>query len=79
MDPLSVAASVLVVVTTATSVLTTLEKIRGFRRAPKEVWALIDEVSDLKTVLGSVDKLFRYENRRRTTVTRMVLFWACRG
>jgi len=59
MDPLSVTASVLTVLGAAGTVLRSLEKTRSFRKAPEEVHALIEEVSDLRTVLGGVETLLR--------------------
>ncbi|KAI9873434.1 MAG: hypothetical protein M1830_000415 [Pleopsidium flavum] len=66
MDPLSVTASVLTVVGAAGAVLKSLKKLSSFRRAPEEVHALIDEVSDLQTVLRDIETFLqeRRENDR---------------
>ncbi|KAI9881095.1 MAG: hypothetical protein M1830_008253 [Pleopsidium flavum] len=66
MDPLSVTASVLTVVGAAGAVLKSLKKLSSFRRAPEEVHELIDEVSDLQTVLRDIETFLqeRRENDR---------------
>ena len=54
-DPLSITASVIAVVGAAEGVGKTLNKIRNFRDAPKELLALINDISDLRIVLGDLE------------------------
>lgn len=54
MDPLSLTANVIAVVGAVRSVLTGLDKLRGFRDAPQQLPQLADEVSDFQTVIVAV-------------------------
>ena len=55
-DPLSITASIIAVLGAAEGVNKTLSKIKSLRHAPNEVLALINEVSDLRLVLGEVER-----------------------
>ena len=55
-DPLSVTASVIAVVGAIEGVSKTLAKVRTLRNAPSELLALINEASDLRIVLGDVER-----------------------
>ena len=54
-DPLSITASVIAVVGAAEGVGKTLTKIKNIRNAPSELFALINEVSDLRIILTDID------------------------
>ena len=54
-DPLSITASVIAVVGAAEGVGKTLNKIRSIRKAPYELLALINEVSDLRVILVNLE------------------------
>ena len=54
-DPLSIAASIIAVIGAAESVGKTLTKIRNIRNTPSEVLALINEISDLRVILGDFE------------------------
>ena len=58
-DPLSVTASIIAVLGAAEGVSKTLAKIRNLRHAPEELLALINEVSDLRIILGDVQNYVR--------------------
>ena len=53
-DPLSITASIIAVIGAAEGVGKTLTKIRNIRNAPTELLALINEVSDLRTILNDI-------------------------
>ena len=53
-DPLSITASIIAVVGAAEGVGKTINKIRSFREAPNELLSLINEISDLRIVLGDI-------------------------
>ena len=53
-DPLSITASIIAVVGAAEGVGKTIKKIRNFREAPNELLFLINEISDLRIVLGDI-------------------------
>ena len=55
-DPLSITASVIAVLGAAEGVSKTLARIKSLRHAPTEVLALINEVSDLRIILGEVER-----------------------
>ena len=55
-DPLSITASIIAVIGAAEGVSKTLAKIKNIRNAPSEVLALVNEVSDLRIVLGDVER-----------------------
>ena len=54
-DPLSIVASVIAVVGAIEGVSKTLAKIRTLRNAPSELQALVNEVSDLRIIVGDVE------------------------
>ena len=54
-DPLSVAASIIAVVSAADTACKTLAKVRSFRNAPNEILALNNEVADLKLIFDCLD------------------------
>ena len=54
-DPLSLAASVITVIGAADNVGKLLAKIQSMKDAPNELLALINEVSDLRLVLGDIE------------------------
>ena len=54
-DPLSITASIIAVISAAEGVGKTLAKIKDIRKAPNEVIALINEVSDLRIILGDFE------------------------
>ena len=53
-DPLSITASIIAVLGAAEGLTKTLAKIRNIRNAPEELLALINEISDLRIVIGDV-------------------------
>ena len=53
-DPLSITASIIDVIGAAKGVSKTINKIRNFRDAPNELLSLINEISDLRIVLGDI-------------------------
>ena len=55
-DPLSITASIIAVLGAAEGVSKTLAKIKSLRHAPNEILALINEVSDLRIILGEVER-----------------------
>ena len=58
-DPLSITASIIAVIGAAEGVGKALAKIKDIRNAPEDVLALINEVSDLRVILGDVEKSTR--------------------
>ena len=54
-DPLSITASVITVIGAAESISKRLSKIRKLQIAPAELLALINEISDLRVVVGDVE------------------------
>ena len=63
-DPLSIAASIIAVIGAAERVRKTLTKIRNIRNAPSEVLALVNEVSDLRIILGDLEGYIRQNTAR---------------
>ena len=63
-DPLSITASIIAVIGAAEGIGKTFAKIRNVRHAPSEVLALMNEVSDLKVILGDVERYFVRDTRR---------------
>ena len=63
-DPLSITASIIAVVTAAEGVSKTLAKIKNAQRAPSELLALVNEVSDLRVILSDVDSHLRRDAER---------------
>ena len=57
-DPLSITASIIAVIGAAESIGKAFTQIRNIRNAPSEVLALINEVSDLRIILGDVERYF---------------------
>ena len=55
-DPLSITASIIAVVGAAEGIANTFAKIKDIRHAPFEILALMNEVSDLKIVLETVQR-----------------------
>ena len=53
-DPLSIIASVVTLISTADSILKTLQRVKDLRKAPSEILALLNEVTDLRVVLDDV-------------------------
>ena len=53
-DPLSIAASVITLIGTADAIVKSLQKVRNLRKAPGEVLALYNELTDLRVVLDDV-------------------------
>ena len=63
-DPLSITASIIAVLGAAEGVSKTLAKIKSLRQAPNEILALINEISDLRIILGEVERyVIRDTNR----------------
>ena len=56
MDPLSVTASILAVLTAVQTSLSGLRKLKACWRAPQEIEKLLDELSDLQDVLQEINK-----------------------
>ena len=54
-DPLSIIASIIAVIGAAEGVTKTFQKIKNIRKAPSELLALINEVSDLRIVLANTE------------------------
>ena len=65
-DPLSVTASIIAVVGAAEGVTKTLARIRDIRNAPEELLALINEVSDLRIILGDIQSYVQNDTRPLT-------------
>ena len=63
-DPLSITASIIAVVGAAEGVTRTLSKIKSLRKAPDELLALINEVSDLKIILRDVQSYIARNTQR---------------
>jgi Fungal N-terminal domain of STAND proteins len=59
MEPLSLTASIIAVLTAANTVAHGLVKLRGFKNAPDELLALMNEVSDLQVILEEVNEISR--------------------
>ena len=53
-DPLSITASIIAVIGAAEGASRTLAKIRSLRNAPDELFGLMNEVSDLRIILTSL-------------------------
>ena len=53
-DPLSIITSVVTLIGTTDSILKTLQSFKDLRKAPSEVLALVNEVTDLRVVLDNV-------------------------
>lgn len=63
MDPLSLTASLIAVVTAAGAVANGLGKIKNLKDAPAELLMLMTEVSDLQVVLEEVNEVVRVQIR----------------
>ena len=63
-DPLSITASVIAVVGAAEGVTKAIAKVKGFYNASNEAMALINEISDLRIVLYSVQSYVSQNARR---------------
>ena len=55
-DPLSITASIIAVIGAAEGVSKVFSKIKDVRQAPNDLLALMNEVSDLRAVLGDVER-----------------------
>ena len=64
-DPLSITASVIAVVGAVDSVNKTLVRIKNLVNAPRNLLALMNEVSDLALVLNDVESFVRQTAERR--------------
>ena len=62
-DPLSITASIIAVMGAAEGVSKGFSKIKDFRRAPDDFLALMNEISDLRIVLGDVERNTREAGR----------------
>ena len=69
-DPLSIIASVVTLIGTADTILKTLQRFRNLRKAPDEVLALINEVTDLQIVLDDVSGCLSEAGETSTSDTR---------
>ena len=68
-DPLSITASIIAVVGAAEGVTKTISKISNLRNAPNQVLALINEVSDLRIILGDIHS-YIIENTQRSQISQ---------
>ncbi|MCJ1292557.1 hypothetical protein MMC34_004108 [Xylographa carneopallida] len=77
MDPLSLTASILAVLTAAGTVSSGLNKLRRLKHASDEFLVLMTEVSDLQTVLEEVNDAIRaqgeYGERLSTNLAKLLL------
>ena len=62
-DPLSITASIIAVIGAAEGVSKGFSKIKDIRKAPSDLLALMNEVSDLSVILGDVESNIRHADR----------------
>ena len=72
-DPLSLAASIIAVVTAAEGITKTFSKVKLLRNAPSELLALNNEVTDLTITLRNVNDYMAKNNATSTGIPHNVL------
>ena len=62
MDPLSITAGIISVLSASGTIAGGLSKIRGMKRAPNALLQLNNEVTDLQLLVQAIDELYRPHN-----------------